>query len=133
MTFARNDATNSLGYFQRALNMKQESKNLRDFVISLDTNKKKVDEIHYDQKNDQLNIYITPTDQNLTLDDFEFSSTPDSSAESIEKTLPAAGKVELSGGPEKNLKLIGLLLGRLTRNAGRKIYLTYLKEDELKN
>ena len=97
---------------------------LKDFIISLDLSKKKVDEIRYDQKNGRLNIYITPKDRNLTVEDFEFSPAPESTPAPL-RQIPA--------GSEKSLKIIGILLRRLTHNAKRKIYLTYLKEEELKD
>jgi DNA-directed RNA polymerase specialized sigma24 family protein len=100
---------------------------LKDFVISLDLGKKKVSELRYDKENDKLKIYLTPEKENLTIDDFEFSAPPVAPAETGKP--PANPKNELA----EQLKNIARLLSRLTYNERKKIFLTYLKEDELKN
>ncbi len=95
----------------------------KDFIISVDLNKKKISELRYDQKNGKLKIYLTPKDQDLALDDFEFSSDGEAVSLSKEKTGPHENL--------KSLKALGLLISRLTYNEKRGVFWSYLKKEEL--
>ncbi len=100
-----------------------KEKNIKDFIISLDLNKKKVSELKYDQRNGKLQIYITPEKENLTLEDFEFSYTGEPATQAL-----VGGK---KSGTLRQLKIIELLLKRLVLNEKRQIYVTYIKKEEI--
>lgn len=100
-----------------------ETKEKKDFIISLDLSKKKVSELKYDQKGGTLRIYITPEEENLTIEDFEFSRTGE--------PAPKTAVTEKNAGLLKQLKVVGLLLKRLAFNEKRQIYITYVKKEEI--
>jgi len=51
---------NNLKFLPKSETIKPKISNLQKFVISVDTNKDKIEEFSYNVENDKLNIYITP-------------------------------------------------------------------------
>ena len=78
-------------------------KNLKDFIISLDLKKNPVEELRYDQLNNELKIYITPKNDSLTIEDFEFSH--DGEETSLE-----------------NVRVLGSLMARLRFNKEKNVF-----------
>ncbi|OGD30777.1 hypothetical protein A2833_02685 [Candidatus Azambacteria bacterium RIFCSPHIGHO2_01_FULL_44_55] len=78
-------------------------KNIKDFIISLNLKKNPVEELRYDQLNNELKIYITPKSKTLTIEDFEFSHDGE--------------EINL-----ENIKILGGLMARLRFNKEKNIY-----------
>lgn len=88
-------------------------KNLKDFIISLDLKKNPVEELRYDQLNNELKIYITPKSKTLTIEDFEFSHDGE--------------EINL-----ENIKILGSLMARLRFNKEKNFYWSaLLVKDEI--
>src|SRR3989344_5474623 len=78
-------------------------KNIKDFIISLNLKKNPVEELRYDQLNNELKIYITPKSKTLTIEDFEFSHDGE--------------EINL-----ENIKILGSLMARLRFNKEKNVF-----------
>ncbi len=81
----------------------ERNKNLKDFIISLNLKNNPVEELRYDKTDGELRIYITPKNNNLTIEDFEFSH--DGEETSLE-----------------NIRVLGGLMARLRFNKEKNVF-----------
>ncbi len=88
-----------------------DSKNLKDFIISLNLKKNPVEELRYDQLDNELKIYITPKSKALTIEDFEFSHDGE--------------EINL-----ENIKILGGLMARLRFKKEKNIFWSALLEKD---
>jgi len=69
----KNNKNNSLSFLEGFSDIKNRFKNLKNFIISLDTRNTKIEKIKYHKEDDKIDFIISPKDGNFSHEDISSS------------------------------------------------------------